>query len=216
MSRDGAGDVVILKTATAEVAQIDTRIVFTGLVGLVALERLVELLLSRRNAARALLRGGVEHGRGHYRWMVLAHTTFLGACVAEVWLLDRPFVPLLGLPMLLLVVFTMALRYWVVWTLGERWNTRVICVPGDSPIDSGPFRLIRHPNYLAVILELAALPLVHCAWLSAVVFGIVNAAILRVRIAVEERALATSSEYDAVFCHRARLVPTLRPQGRHE
>ena len=90
----------------------------------------------------------------------------------------------------IVVVATMALRYWVVSTLGDRWNTRVICVPGEPLITGGPFRYIRHPNYVAVVAELAALPLVHTAWMTAAVFGVANLLILRVRIRVENDALA--------------------------
>lgn len=167
----------------------DTRVLYTLLVGLVALERLVELSISRRNAKKILGRGGVEVGADHYRWMALMHATFLAACPLEVWLLDRPWIPALGLPMLLLLAGTMALRYWVVASLGERWNTRVILLPGAPLVQRGPYRYLRHPNYLAVVLELLALPLVHTAWLTAIVYGVANALVLRTRIRVENAAL---------------------------
>ena len=154
-----------------------------------ALERLVELAVSRRNARRMLARGAVESGADHYPFMVVLHTAFLAACPAEVWAFDRPFLPALAAPMLVLLALTMALRYWVIATLGERWNTRVICEPGVAPIRRGPFRFLCHPNYLAVVLELLALPLIHTAWLTAMSFGLANAALLRVRIPVEEAAL---------------------------
>jgi len=201
----------------------DSRILFTALVGLVACERLVELALSRRNARRAFSRGGVERGATHYAVMVLVHAAFLVASLLEVWWLDAPFLPALAAPMLLLVALAMALRYWVVATLGDRWNTRVICVPGELPVDCGPYRRIRHPNYLAVIVEVAALPLVHGAWRTALLFSAIDAVILGVRIAVEERALAECSEYARVFSGRARLLPGIpspwfpgRPRGRSE
>lgn len=163
---------------------------FVVLVGLVAAERLFELRLARRNAVWALARGGIERGRGHYPMMAAMHTLFLVSAPLEVVLLDRPFNPALGLVMLAVVGSTMALRYWVIATLGPRWNTRVICVPGLPPVTSGPFRYLRHPNYLAVVLELAALPLVHGAWWTALGFSIANLAVLRVRIRVEDQAMA--------------------------
>ena len=109
---------------------------------------------------------------GHYRWMVLLHTAFLVCCPLEVWLLGRPFLPWLGIPMLLLlVVLATGLRYWVITTLDGRWTTRIVVLPGASPVTGGPYRFLRHPNYLAVITEIFALPLVHTAWITAIVFS---------------------------------------------
>lgn len=164
-------------------------VAYTLLIGLVVVERLVELVLTRRNAARAFARGGVEVGREHYPFMVTLHTALLLGCVAEVWLLQRPFLPALGWPMLALCGLTQALRWWVITTLGDRWNTRVIFVPGLPLVTGGPFRYLRHPNYLAVILEGLALPLVHTAWITALTFTILNLWLLKVRIGVEDQAL---------------------------
>lgn len=163
---------------------------YTILMGLTALERVLELRVSLRNAAWSFARGGREYGRGHYPVMVVLHTGFLLGCLAEAWLLDRPFLPWLGWPMLALAVLCQGLRWWVITTLGTRWNTRVIIVPGLPRVEGGPFRYLRHPNYLAVVLEGIALPLVHTAWITALVFTVLNAALLRVRIRVEEQALA--------------------------
>lgn len=107
------------------------------LIGLTALERLVELRVSLRNAAWSLAQGGTEHGRGHYPFMVVLHTGFLVACVAEVVLLERVFTPWIGLPMLVLAVGCQALRWWCISTLGQRWNTRVIIVPGLPRVTGG-------------------------------------------------------------------------------
>lgn len=164
---------------------------YTGLIALVGVERLVELRLSKRNAAWAFARGGKEYGHGHYRFMTVFHTAFLVACVAEPWLLDRPFVSPWGYVALGLAVAAQLLRYWAITTLGTRWNTRVIVLPEWEPVTGGPYRFFRHPNYAAVVLELAVLPLVHGAWVTALVFSVVNAGLLRVRISVEEQALGT-------------------------
>lgn len=155
-----------------------------------ALERLVEVRVSLRNAAWSLARGGVEHGRGHYPVMVVLHTGFLVGCAAEVILLDRPFLPALGLPMLAVAVACQALRWWCITTLGPRWNTRVIIVPGLPRVTGGPYQWFDHPNYVAVVLEGLALPLIHTAWITALVFTVANAALLTVRIRVENEALA--------------------------
>jgi methyltransferase len=162
---------------------------FTVLVGLVALERLAELVVSRRNAAWSLSRGGVEHGRGHFPPMVALHTGLLLGCLVEVVVADRPFIPALGWPMLALALGSQALRWWCIATLGVRWNTRVIVVPGLPLVSAGPYRLLRHPNYVAVVVEGVALPLVHTAWVTALVFTILNIPLLAVRIRCEDRAL---------------------------
>jgi methyltransferase len=163
------------------------------LVAAVGVERLAELVVATRNARWAFAHGGVESGHGHYPVMAAMHTAFLVACIAEVAIADRPFLPWLGWPMLALVAASQALRWWCIAILGHQWNTRVIVVPGLPLVSGGPYRWFRHPNYVAVVVEVAALPLVHTAWVTALVFTLANAAILAVRIPVEERALATVS-----------------------
>lgn len=172
-----------------EIGSFDTRLLFTGLLALVVLQRLGELALARRNRDWLLARGGHEIGAGHYRAMVALHTLFLLSCLAEVWLAGRPFVPSLALAMVAVLALATGLRYWAIRTLGRRWTTRVIVLPGAPRIESGPYRFFPHPNYLAVVLEIAALPLVHTAWLTAAVFTVANGVMLAVRIRVEERGL---------------------------
>jgi methyltransferase len=186
---------------------LDTRVLYTLLVVLVAVGRVVELRIAARNRRELLARGGVEVAPGHYRWMMLQHTAFLVCCPLEVWWLGRPFLPALGIPMLLLIVLATGLRYWVIRTLDGRWTTRIVVLPGSSPITGGPYKFLRHPNYLAVITEILALPLVHTAWITAIVFSVLNALILRVRIRAEEEALSRMSDYDTVFASRSRLMP---------
>jgi methyltransferase len=164
---------------------------YVVLVAAVGLERLAELVVSRRNAAWSMQRGGVEFGARHYRAMVALHTALLVGSVAEVLAADRPFVAALGWPMLAVVVASQGLRWWCIATLGRQWNTKVIVVPGLSRVARGPYRWIPHPNYVAVVAEGAALPLVHTAWVTAAVFTVLNAALLRVRLAVEDAALGS-------------------------
>jgi methyltransferase len=166
---------------------------FTVLVGLVALERLAELVVSRRNAAWSLRQGGFETGREHYPVMVFLHTGLLAGMLLEAWLRRPEVSPWLAVPMVALVVASQALRWWCIGTLGRRWNTRVIVVPGLPLVRSGPYRFFSHPNYVAVVVEGAALPLVHAAWLTAAVFTAANAVLLAVRLRVENAALATAS-----------------------
>ena len=162
---------------------------YVGLVAVVVVARGVELAVSERNRRWSLAQGGVESGSGHYPVMVLLHTGLLAGAVIEVLALDRPFLPWLGWPMLALLIASHALRWWCISTLGRQWCTRIVVVPGMTAVTSGPYRFLRHPNYLAVVLEGIALPLVHTAWVTAAVFTVANAALLRVRIAAEERAL---------------------------
>lgn len=160
---------------------------YVVLIVAVAAERLAELVVSRRNLAWARPRSGREYGFGHYPFMVVLHIGLLVACLAEA--LHRPFVPALGWPMLAVVLLAQALRWWCITVLGPRWNTRIIVIPGLPLVEGGPYRWMRHPNYVAVVIEGIALPLVHTAWITAVVFTVLNAGLLRVRIASENAAL---------------------------
>jgi methyltransferase len=186
---------------------VDTRVLYTILIAMVAAARLAELRIAGRNLRALLTRGGIEVAPEQYPWMVLLHTASLIACPLEVWLLDRPFVPALAAVMFLLVVLAAALRWWVIATLDGRWTTRVVCLPGVAPITRGPYRFLRHPNYLAVIVEMFALPLIHTAWLAACIFSALNAVLLSVRIRTEEEALSRLSDYGAAFAGRPRLIP---------
>jgi methyltransferase len=160
---------------------------YTLLIAAVAAERIAELIVSQRNLRWSRERGGVEFGAGHYPVMVVLHTGLLVACLVEA--AHREFLPALGWPMLAAVLAAQALRWWCIATLGRQWNTRVVVVPGGGRVTGGPYRCLRHPNYVAVVVEGIALPLVHTAWITALVFTALNAALLRTRITVENRAL---------------------------
>ena len=166
---------------------------FTVLVALVGLERLAELVVSKRNAATAFARGGVESGQGHYPAMVALHTGFLAAMLVEAWWRRDDVPTSLVATMVVLVVAAQALRWWCITTLGSQWNTRVIVVPGLALVDRGPYRLVPHPNYVAVVVEGVALPLVHGAWTTALVFTALNAVLLRARLRVENEALRAAT-----------------------
>ena len=161
------------------------------LIGAVAVERLAEVVVAERHRSVSKERGGVEFGAAHYPAMVTLHTALLAGCLLEPVLLHRPFIPALGWPMLVIAVAAQALRWWCITTLGYQWNTRVIVIPGAERITGGPYRFLPHPNYVAVIAEGIALPLVHTAWITALVFTILNAVLLRTRIHVENGALAS-------------------------
>ena len=172
-------------------------IAFVVLILATGAERIGELVVSVRNARAAFDRGGVEFGRGHFPWMVALHVGLLVGALVEVFALDRPFLPGLGWPMLVVVILCQLGRYWVIHSLGHQWNTRVIVVPGLELVRRGPYRYrwLPHPNYLIVVIEGVALPLVHTAWITAVVFTVLNAVLLLCfRIPTEDRALASLRE----------------------
>jgi methyltransferase len=155
----------------------------------VGIERVAELVVSKRNAEWSFTQGGKEFGRPHYVVMVAIHTALLVGCVVEPWALHRPFIGWLGWPMLGVVALSQVLRWWCITTLGPRWNTRVIVLPDAPLVREGPYRWLHHPNYVAVVAEGVALPLVHTAWLTAAAFTVANALLLSVRLRVENKAL---------------------------
>lgn len=184
-----------------------TTFLFLGLVGLLAAQRLYELRLSGRHEAALRAQGAYEAGAGHMAWMRALHTAWLLAMPLEVFLLDRPFVPALAVVGGVGLIAGQALRYAAIRTLGPRWTVKVIVLPGAPPVTGGLFRYLRHPNYLGVILEIACVPLLHTAWLTALIFTILNGWLLTVRIRAEERALDAANRYEAAFAGKGRFVP---------
>jgi len=158
------------------------------LIAAVAVERIAELVVSQRNLLWSRAHGGVEFGARHYPAMVVLHTGLLVGCLVEATY--RPFLPALGWPMLAAALAAQGLRWWCIATLGRQWNTRVVVIPDATRVINGPYRYFSHPNYVAVVLEGIALPLVHTAWVTAVVFTVLNAFVLRTRVGVENAALA--------------------------
>ena len=154
-----------------------------NILGLVTLSRVVELPIAARNTARLKAAGGHEVAAGHYPLIVALHVAWLAA----VWALapQRP----ISLPLLILFGLVELARIWVIQTLGSRWTTRIIVVPGETLVARGPYRFLNHPNYAVVIAELALLPLVFGLWQVALIFSALNAAVLTVRIREENRAL---------------------------
>jgi methyltransferase len=166
-------------------------VLFTVFILLTGGERVVELFTSLRHARWAFEHGGVESGRGHYPAMVMLHTGLLVGSLAEVWLLGRPFIALLGWPMLAIALLCQVGRIWIIRSLGNQWNTRIIVVPGMSLSRRGPYRWtrLRHPNYVLVAVEGLAIPLIHSAFITAAVFAVLNGILLLgFRIPAEERA----------------------------
>ncbi|MCA1654654.1 MAG: isoprenylcysteine carboxyl methyltransferase family protein [Sphingomicrobium sp.] len=154
-----------------------------AILGFVTLQRASELPIARANTKRLLANGAIEVASGHYPAIVALHAAWLAA----LWLqaLGRP----VHLPFLALFVLLQGLRVWTLRTLGRRWTTRIIVVPGEQLVARGPYRYVRHPNYLVVIGEIAVLPLVFGLWPTALLFSVLNAILLAVRIRAEDRAL---------------------------
>jgi len=182
--------------------------VYLGVIAALALERGVELYIAHRNAARAFAAGAIEIGQRHYRAMVVFHGAFLVACAIESVARGSGAPAALAVPAIAAEIFAQSLRYWVILTLGSRWNTRIIVLPDAQPVTSGPFRFARHPNYLAVAIEIVAVPLIGGAWITAVLFSLGNAILMMVRIPAEERALGQS--YAGAFAALPRFLPRIR------
>ena len=171
-----------------------TRVLFAGFVAGLGLQRLFELRLSRRNEQRILQCGGSEHTPETYHWIVTLHAAWFGAMLLEVFAGKRKFHPRLAILAFSLFATGQALRLTAIRTLGWRWSTRVMTVPGASPVQHGIYRYLRHPNYLGVELEIVSAPLVHSAYFTSAVFGIANALLLHDRILREEQALNSAAE----------------------
>ena len=179
------------------------------LIGAVALQRLLEVRVSRLNESELESRGAVEHAPEQMPVMKAVHTGWLLCSVLEVWLLHRPMVRWLALLALALFCVGQLLRLLAMRELGTRWTVKIITIPDSAPVTSGVFRYLRHPNYVGVILEIFALPLIHGAWLTSLLFSIANGMLLSRRIAAEEHALSQTSDYAERFQGRPRLVPKL-------
>jgi methyltransferase len=186
-----------------------TVIAFLALLLAVAVLRIFELRVSRRNQQRLIAQGAVKVAKPPFRWVVLVHTAVLICAALEVVLLHRPFIPLLAACMLALFVASNLLRLWVVRAMGQHWNVQVMNSTSLGIISSGPFRFVRHPNYAAVFIEMFSLPLIHTAWLTALLGCIAYAAAISQRIAVEESVLMQNPAYRETMAPKPRFVPGL-------
>lgn len=164
---------------------------FTLLLVLVAIERIIELVISKRNLKWSFAQGGVEFGRSHYKYMVVIHLFLLVGSLIEVWVTKPSLNPILSWSAFSLALASQGLRWWCISTLGQRWNTLVVIIPGMPAITSGPYKWFKHPNYVAVVIEGLALPLVGFAWRTALIFSVLNFFVLKARLKSENAALAT-------------------------
>lgn len=163
---------------------------YMAVIAATGIERLVELRVGKRNLAWSLENGGVEHGQGHWPFMVVLHTGFLLSCVIEAIVAPWPVSTAVSATLFALAVGCQVLRWWCIQTLGQRWNPRVIVVPGGERITSGPYRFFSHPNYVAVAVEGVVLPMMFGCWRTALGFTVLNAGLMVVRIRCENEALS--------------------------
>lgn len=182
--------------------------IFLFLLGAVGACRLIELRLSRRHQRALAARGIARVPEPQFRFMVAVHTGILVGAAVEVLLWRRPFYPALAGAALALVALANMLRFWVIATMGPHWNVQVMGSTARlGVVTDGPFRYIRHPNYVAVFVELCALPLVHTAWVTAAVGATLHALVLRRRIAVEEAVLLADPVYREAMAGKPRFLP---------
>ena len=188
-----------------------TVIAYLGLLLAVGLLRIFELRVSWRNRQQLLTQGAtkVDNDKPPFRWLVLVHTAVLIGAALEVVFLRRPFIPLLAAVMFAVFIAANLVRLWVIITMGRHWNVQVMNSTSLGVITSGPFRFVRHPNYAAVFAEMFSLPLIHTAWLTALLGCIGYVAAIAQRISVEERVLLANAEYRAAMAAKPRFLPGL-------
>ena len=179
---------------------------FYVVVIILVLQRFVELIIAKRNEKWILEKGGKEFGREHYPLMVLHHTLFFLTLLIESFVKGYPLSPLWPI-ILVFLLLTQLLRYWAIQSLGPYWNTRIMVLPGAEPVVKGPYKYFCHPNYLAVILEFVLIPLLFNAFLTCILFSILNALLLKYRISLEEKALIETTEYQETMSRKSRFLP---------
>ena len=182
---------------------------FLGLLATVGVLRLAELRISHQNRRRMLAGGAVPVPEPHFKWIVVIHTGVLICAPVEVLLLKRPFIPWLALTMFALFILSNLLRLWVVLSLGKLWSVNVMDSTGLGVVTNGPFRFVRHPNYVGVVLEVISLPLIHTAWMTAIAAAVGYCYALSRRVPAEEKVLMANSEYRAAMGHKPRFLPGL-------
>jgi methyltransferase len=184
-------------------------VAYLALLAAVGVLRLVEIGISKRNQRWLASQGVAKIAEPRFRWMVVFHGGILVAAGLEVVLLQRPFLPALALAMGVVFLLANAVRWWVIGTLARHWNVGVMASVELGVVTSGPYRWVRHPNYLAVFLELLALPLIHTAWLAALLGSAFHVAILRNRLRVEDATLLANPAYREAMGSKPRFLPKL-------
>lgn len=175
--------------------------IFYIILSIVIIQRLLELVIAKRNEKNMRAQGAYEVGASHYPLMILLHVSFFISLLIEVNIFNLTPSPLF---LLFLVMFlcVQGLRIWCLTSLGSFWNTKIIVLPGAHVVTKGPYKYLRHPNYLVVSMEIALLPLMFEAYFTAICFTILNAIMLSIRIPTEERALKEATNYEQYMQHK--------------
>jgi methyltransferase len=160
---------------------------FIVFIAFLIVQRLSELYISRRNEKWLLENGAIQYGQTHYPYMVVMHTLFLLSIVAEYYWRSGPPISWIALASFLIVL---SFKFWALSSLGKYWNTKIYRIPGVSPVKKGPYKFLKHPNYMEVVCEIAIIPLVFHLYYTAIVFTLLNAIMLTVRIKVENKVWA--------------------------
>lgn len=172
-----------------------------------SIQRLYEMRKSRINEIRILENGGREHASGHYIWMKILHASWLICMPLEVFVFHRVFSWWVFLPAFLLTISGQILRMAAMHALKDRWTTKIMTIPGAPPVYDGIFQKIRHPNYVGVVLEIFAFPLMHSAFLTSGIYSVLNLILLAKRIKEEEKALSENNRYGEYFGKQPRFIP---------
>lgn len=188
-------------------------IAYLVLLALVGIGRLLELRISRRNQRELQSQGVRKVAEPHFRWMVILHGGILIAAAVEVVSLHRPLIPALAIPMAVLFVLANLLRWWVIRTLAGHWNVEVMASSQVGVVTRGPYRWVRHPNYVAVVAELFALPMIHAAWITGLAGTAANLEILRRRVNVEDGVLMSNPVYRTAMGAKPRFLPRFFKRG---
>lgn len=187
-----------------------SKYIFVGIVAAVIVQRLFELRIGKKNEQYLLAQGAKKHRDNLLGAVKVLQTTWFIAAIAEVWYFDRPFILPLAVVAISAVLAGQVLRYLSMQALGRRWTLPIITLPDTPVVDEGIYRYLRHPNWLGVILEIAALPLIHGAYLTAIIFSVANAWVMSQRIKTEEEALGENSNSNLVFAKVPRFMPKIR------
>jgi methyltransferase len=179
---------------------------FSILYSLLVVQRVVELWIARKNERLMKDKGAYEVGRSHYKYIVALHVLFFVSLFIEVHTVQRDVASWWFIPFASFIV-AQCLRVWSIISLGYFWNTRIIILPGVNVVAKGPYRFMRHPNYVIVITEILVIPLIFQAYLTAILFTLLNAIVLSIRIPIEERALMEVTNYRDIFTEKSRFIP---------
>jgi len=182
-------------------------IAYLSLLALVGIGRLAELWISRRNQRQLEIQGVRKIPEPHFRWMVVLHGSVLLCAGLEVIFLHRPLIPALAIPMLALFILSNALRWWVILTMAGHWNVEIMDSAHVGVVTEGPYRWVRHPNYVGVVLEVFSLPMIHTAWITAIGGAFGYMMLLRRRLKLEDGVLLANPDYRLAMGGKPRFIP---------